>query len=100
VRTTYFAAKQIDTLSSGEAQRMMIVRVLAQDTPIILLDEPTVFLDFYARREVCELLAGLAHRGDKTIIFSSHELALVEEFADARLEIADSPARLICLAQV
>jgi iron complex transport system ATP-binding protein len=80
-------AKRMDTLSDGEAQRAMIARVLAQDTPIILLDEPTAFLDFVARREVCELLADLTHRCGKTIVFSSHDLALVDEFADRRLEI-------------
>jgi iron complex transport system ATP-binding protein len=85
-----FHAKHIDTLSDGEAQRVMTARVLAQDTPVILLDEPTAFLDFYARREVCELLARLAHEYGKTIIFSSHELDLVREFADGQMEIADS----------
>lgn len=83
-----FAGKSMDTLSDGEAQRVMIARVLAQDTPVILLDEPTAFLDFQARREMCELLARLAHEGGKTIVFSSHDLALVAEFADRQVEIA------------
>lgn len=89
-----FAAKPMETLSDGEAQRAMIARVLAQDTPVILLDEPTAFLDFYARREVCELLARLARERGKTIIFSSHDLALAREFADAMLEIADNSIHL------
>lgn len=84
-----FAAEQMDTLSDGEAQRVMIARVLAQDTPVILLDEPTAFLDFYARREVCELLARLACAEGKTVVFSSHELDLVHEFADRQIEISD-----------
>lgn len=82
-----FAGKQMDTLSDGEAQRVMIARVLAQDTPVVLLDEPTAFLDFVARREVCELLSRLARERGKTVVFSSHDLALVEEFADHTLEI-------------
>jgi iron complex transport system ATP-binding protein len=89
VGMTAFAATTMDTLSDGEAQKVMIARVLAQDTPVILLDEPTAFLDFYARREVCELLARLAHERGKTIVFSSHDLALVEEIADRKVEIAD-----------
>ncbi len=92
-----FAAAAMDTLSDGEAQKVMIARVLAQDTPVILLDEPTAFLDFYARREVCELLARLAHRRDKTVVFSSHDLALVAEFADRQLEIADGSAKIVPL---
>ncbi len=84
-----FADKAMETLSDGEAQRVMIARVLAQDTPVILLDEPTAFLDFVARREVCELLARLAREKGKTIVFSSHDLALVDEVADGQLEIAN-----------
>ena len=91
---TAFADKAMETLSDGEAQRVMIARVLAQDTPVILLDEPTAFLDFVARREVCELLCRLAGEKGKTIVFSSHDLALVDEFADAQLEIADGTGTL------
>lgn len=82
-----FASTPLDRLSDGEAQKVMIARALAQDTPIILLDEPTAFLDHWARREICELLAGLAHERGKTIVFSSHDLALADEFADHTLEI-------------
>ncbi len=83
-----FADKPIDTLSDGELQRVMIARALAQDTPVVLLDEPTAFLDFHSRREVVELLAELAHRHGKTVVFSSHELDLVREFADKVIELA------------
>jgi iron complex transport system ATP-binding protein len=89
VDMTAFAAKPLDTLSDGEAQRVMIARAVAQDTPVILLDEPTAFLDFVARREICSLLRDLAVTQRKTIIFSSHELALVEEFAHHRLTIGE-----------
>lgn len=87
VGMTEYACVRVDTLSDGEAQRVMIARAVAQNTPVILLDEPTAFLDFAARREVCELLRDLAHRNGKTIIFSSHELALVDEFADGQLRL-------------
>ena len=56
-----FAAKGIDTLSDGERQRVMIARALAQDTPIILLDEPTAFLDLPNKYEIGLLLRRLAH---------------------------------------
>ncbi len=82
-----FASALVDTLSDGEAQRVMIARALAQDTPVIVLDEPTAFLDYHARREVVALLAELAHERSKTIVFSSHELDLVERFADKKVEL-------------
>jgi iron complex transport system ATP-binding protein len=77
-----FASKQMDTLSDGEAQRVMIARVLAQDTPVILLDEPTAFLDTPNRYEMCLLLKDLAHNRGKTVIFSSHDLGIVMQLAD------------------
>ncbi len=77
-----FASKEMDTLSDGEAQRAMIARVLAQDTPVILLDEPTAFLDLPNRYEVCLLLRRLARERGKTMVFSSHDLAIVMELAD------------------
>ncbi len=82
-----FTDKYIDTLSDGEAQRVMIARALAQDTPVMLLDEPTAFLDYHSRREIVELLVNLAQEQGKTIIFSSHELDLVEEFADKVIKL-------------
>ena len=69
-----FADKPMDRLSDGEAQRVMIARALAQDTPVILLDEPTAFLDMPNRYELCTLLRRLAHDEGKCIFFSTHEL--------------------------
>ena len=80
-----FATRAIDTLSDGEFQRIMIARALAQQTPIILLDEPTAFLDIPTRFEICRLLAELAHNQGKTIIFSTHDI-------DAALSVCDSVA--------
>jgi iron complex transport system ATP-binding protein len=77
-----FADKQVDTLSDGEAQRVMIARVLAQDTPVILLDEPTAFLDLPNRYEVCLLLKKLAEERGRTVVFSSHDLGIVLTLAD------------------
>lgn len=77
-----FAMRSIDTLSDGESQRIMIARALAQQTPTIMLDEPTAFLDIPTRFEICKLLSNLAHNQGKTIIFSTHDI-------DAALPIAD-----------
>lgn len=80
-----FALRPIDTLSDGECQRIMIARALAQQTPVILLDEPTAFLDIPTRFEICRLLAHLAHTQGKTIIFSTHDI-------DAALPVCDRVA--------
>jgi iron complex transport system ATP-binding protein len=64
----------VDTLSDGERQKVMIAKVLAQQTPIILLDEPTAFLDYPSKIEVLELLREMAHDMGKTIILSTHDL--------------------------
>ena len=78
-----FAKRDSSTLSDGELQRAMIARAIAQQTPIILLDEPTAFLDIPTRFEVCRLLAELAHKEGKTILFSTHDL-------DSALPVCDS----------
>ena len=80
-----FANRAIDTLSDGEFQRVMIARALAQQTPVILLDEPTAFLDIPTRFEICRLLADLAHNQQKTIIFSTHDI-------DAAMAVCDNVA--------
>lgn len=82
VGMTGFAHKAMDTLSDGERQRVMIARALAQDTPIILLDEPTAFLDLPNRYEICLLLRELAHKQGKSIIFSTHDLNIALELCD------------------
>ena len=78
-----YADKTMDRMSDGECQRIMIARALAQQTPIILLDEPTAFLDMPNRYELCTLLRGLAHRENKSILFSTHELDIALELCDS-----------------
>lgn len=77
-----FAQKGIQTLSDGERQRVMIARALAQDTPIILLDEPTAFLDLPNKYEICLLLRELAHKEGKCIIFSTHDFNIALDLCD------------------
>lgn len=86
-----FAAKTMDSLSDGEAQRVMIARALAQQTPVILLDEPTAFLDMPARYELCALLRRLAHDEGKCILFSTHELDIAVRMCD-RVAVIDPPS--------
>lgn len=77
-----FARATMDSLSDGERQRVMIARALAQDTPIILLDEPTAFLDLPNKYEICLLLRRLAHEEGKCILFSTHDLSIAIELCD------------------
>ena len=83
-----FALKSMDKMSDGECQRIMIARALAQQTPVILLDEPTSFIDPPGRHELCELLARLSREQGKTILFSTHELSLAASYADVIAHIS------------
>lgn len=84
------ANRMVETLSDGECQRVMIARALAQDTPVILLDEPTAFLDLPNRYELCMLLSRLAHDEGKLIIFSTHELDIALSLSDS-IALVDTP---------
>ena len=88
-----FARKTMDRMSDGECQRVMIARALAQQTPVILLDEPTAFLDMPNRYELCRLLQRLAHDEQKTIIFSTHELDIATKMCDS-IALIDTPKLL------
>lgn len=72
----------LSELSDGERQRVMIAKALAQDTPIIMLDEPTAHLDLPNRVEIMLLLHRLAHKTNKAIILSTHELDMALQAAD------------------
>jgi len=74
--------QNINELSDGERQRAMIAKALAQDTPIIMLDEPTAHLDLPNRVEIMLLLHKLAHKTHKAILLSTHELDLALQAAD------------------
>ena len=77
-----FAEKGVESLSDGERQRVMIARALAQDTPVILLDEPTAYLDIPNTYGIALLLQRLAHEYGKTILFSTHDLQVALRTAD------------------
>lgn len=85
-----FAGKTMDRMSDGECQRILIARALAQDTPVILLDEPTAFLDLPNRYELATLLRRLAHDEGKCILFSTHDLDVALGLCDA-VALIDTP---------
>lgn len=76
------AGRKIQTLSDGERQKAMIAKVLAQQTPVILLDEPTAFLDYPSKVEIMQLLHRLTRETGKTIFLSTHDLELALQIAD------------------
>lgn len=78
-----YASRTMDRMSDGECQRVMIARALAQDTPAILLDEPTSFLDLPNRYELVALLGRLAREGGKCVLFSTHELDVALRMCDS-----------------
>ncbi|MBN1279388.1 MAG: ABC transporter ATP-binding protein [Chlorobiaceae bacterium] len=80
--TSRFAHRHIGDLSDGERQKVMIARAIAQDTPIILLDEPTAHLDLPNRLEIIRLLKTLAMEQRKAVVLSTHELDLALQAAD------------------
>ena len=73
----------INRLSDGERQKVMIAKALAQQTPVILLDEPSAFLDYPSKHELMRLLVNLAHNEGKTILLSSHDLDIISNYADS-----------------
>ena len=85
----------LNELSDGERQRVMIAKALAQDTPLIFLDEPTAHLDLPNRVEIMLLLHRLAHKTGKGIILSTHELDLALQAAD-RIWLMSSTEGVIC----
>jgi iron complex transport system ATP-binding protein len=72
---------KMSALSDGEKQRAMIARTLAQKTPLVLLDEPSAYLDIQNKYEITSLLRGLCNRGHAAV-FSTHDLDLAFQFAD------------------
>lgn len=78
-----YAERTMDTMSDGECQRIMVARALAQNTPVILLDEPTSFLDMPNRYELVALLRSLVHDNGKCILFSTHELDVAMRLCDS-----------------
>ena len=95
VGITKLKDRMIQTLSDGERQKVMIAKALAQQTPIILLDEPTAFLDFRSKVEMLQLLHRLAVETDKVIFLSTHDLELALRLADSLVELDGSGLHVV-----
>ena len=89
-----FADRAVDSLSGGQRQRCWIAMVLAQQTPILLLDEPTTFLDLKVQVDLMEMLADLAHTGGRTLVVVLHDLSLAASYADTLVMLRDG--RIVC----
>lgn len=88
-------------LSDGQLQKVMIARALAQDTNLIILDEPTTHLDMYHKAYILKLLQKLTKETNKTILFSSHEIDLAIQLCDTMVVmtsngvVSETPSQLI-----
>ncbi|MCB9000040.1 MAG: ABC transporter ATP-binding protein [Bacteroidales bacterium] len=99
------ADRKLTEISDGEKQKASIARTLAQDTPLIILDEPTAYLDLPAKNDIVSLLHELVNQG-KTVIFSTHDLNIAIRFSDKLWLISEntilqgSPEDLILNASI
>lgn len=80
--TSAWSERPVSRLSDGERQRVFIAKALAQETPLILLDEPTAFLDYPSRVQFFNLLKRLTNEMGKTVLLSSHDVELAAAHAD------------------
>jgi iron complex transport system ATP-binding protein len=101
VNITDLKDKRCYELSDGQLQKVMIARALAQDTDVIVLDEPTTHLDMYHKAYILKLLQKLTKETGKTILFSSHEIDLAIQLCDTMIVmqnenvVCDQPCNLI-----
>ncbi|MBM7069709.1 ABC transporter ATP-binding protein [Actibacterium sp. 188UL27-1] len=87
--TECFGDRSVDALSGGQRQRVWIAMVLAQETPILLLDEPTTFLDLKVQVDLMTLLRRIAHEDGRTLVIVMHELNVAAAFADRVVMMRD-----------
>ena len=92
--------RMIQTRSDGERQKVMIAKALAQQTPVILLDEPTSFLDFPSKVEMLQLLHRLAKETNKVVFLSTHDLELALRIADRLVELNKNGLQVVPAQQV
>ena len=90
---TNFSDKPIDELSGGQRQRVWIAMLLAQETPIMLLDEPTTHLDIAHQIEVLDLLKELTRQHNRTIVMVLHDINLAVRYADNLIAMRDGKVK-------
>jgi iron complex transport system ATP-binding protein len=88
------AERQLGSLSGGELQRVVLARALAQQAPILLLDEPTTALDVGHQQHVLELVDSLRHDHELTVVSSMHDLTLAAQFSD-RLALLSGGRKIV-----
>jgi ABC-type cobalamin/Fe3+-siderophores transport system ATPase subunit len=100
--TLSLASERVDELSGGEQQLVLLARALAQDTPILLLDEPTAHLDIQHQSSLLHLIQELAREQNLAIMMAIHDLNLVAQYADqvallvkGRLKASGTPAEVL-----
>jgi len=84
-----FADRDVTSLSGGETQRVLLARALAQDAPVLLLDEPTASLDVNHQVRTLELVRGLADDDDRAVVAAIHDLDLAARYCDELVLVAD-----------
>lgn len=95
VGVSHLADRRISSLSDGECQKVMIAKALAQQTPVILLDEPTAFLDYPSKMDTMLLMKQLATTSGVTTLLSTHDMEMAIHLAD-QLWVMTSDRRLVC----
>jgi iron complex transport system ATP-binding protein len=102
-----FAERPLRTLAGGEQQRAVLARALAQEAPVLLLDEPTMALDIGRQQQVLELVATLREDTELTVLSAMHELTLAAQYADrlwllsrGRLVASGPPAEIVTEALI
>jgi iron complex transport system ATP-binding protein len=84
-----FSDRPLRTLSGGEQQRAVLARALAQEAPVLLLDEPTTALDIGRQQQALELVAELREQGQLTVLSAMHELTLAMQYADRLILLSE-----------
>ncbi|MGP4029478.1 ABC transporter ATP-binding protein [Actinomadura sp. 3N407] len=104
---TGFATRPLDHLSGGERQRVVLARALAQQTSVLLLDEPTTALDIGHQQQVMELVDQLRLSDELTVVTTIHDLTLAAQYADdlvlisgGRVAAAGEPTRVLTRSAV
>lgn len=87
---TALASRQVSTLSDGEFQKACIATAFTKPCKVLLLDEPTTFLDYRSRRELLQLLADLAHSEGLTVLLASHDLHECSQVCDRTIDLTGS----------